>query len=153
MWKAFDEMEQLGWIGPQRPRMISVQTEGCAPLVRAFEAGEKIAVPFPNPHTAALGLRVPSAIGDFLILRAIRESNGCAISVSEDDWRLGSEYLAHDTGIFSSPEGGATVAACIKLRDRGLISASETVVLFNTGTGFKYPPSTWPQSTRAMDPI
>lgn len=145
MWKAFDEMEQLGWIDSRRPRMISVQAEGCAPIVRAFEAGEEVATAFPNPRTAALGLRVPSAIGDFLILRAIRESNGLAVSVTEDDWREGSAMLAHDTGIFACPEGGATVAALQKLAQRGLVTQTDKIVLFNTGTGFKYPPSTWPQ--------
>lgn len=146
MWKAFDEMEQLGWIDARRPRMISVQAEGCAPIVRAFEAGEKVATAFPNPHTAALGLRVPSAFGDFLILRAIRESNGLAISVSEIEWQEGCSMIANDTGIFACPEGGATVAALRKLTQRGLVAPTDKIVLFNTGTGFKYPPSTWPQA-------
>lgn len=144
MWKAFDEMEQMGWIDSRRPRMISVQTGGCSPIVRAFEAGEKVAATFPNPRTAALGLRVPSSIGDFLILRAIRESDGLAISVNEDEWRAGSGWIAADTGIFASPEGGATVAALKKLLERGLVSTSERTVLFNTGSGFKYPPAAWP---------
>ncbi len=152
MWKAFDEMEQLGWIDSKRPRMISVQAEGCAPIVRAYETGEKVALPFPSPRTAALGLRVPSAIGDFLILRAIHESAGCAISVSEEEWRRGAANLAHDTGIFCCPEGGATVAALERLRDRNMVSAHDRVVLFNTGTGFKYPPTTWPQAGRETDP-
>lgn len=152
MWKAFDEMEQLGWIDSKRPRMISVQAEGCAPIVSAYEAGEKVAMPFPNPRTAALGLRVPSAIGDFLILRAIRESGGSAVSVSEGEWRKGSTILARDTGIFCCPEGGATVAALEKLRDRNMISASDKVVLFNTGSGFKYPSVTWPRADRAINP-
>lgn len=144
MWKAFDEMEQLGWIDSHRPRMISVQAEGCSPIVRAFEAGEKVAASFPDPQTAALGLRVPSAIGDFLILRAIRESRGLVISVSEEEWRDGSAWVAADTGVFASPEGGAAAAALKKLVDSGLVSASERVVIFNTGSGFKYPPQTWP---------
>lgn len=152
MWKAFDEMEQLGWIESNRPRMISVQAEGCAPIVSAYEAGEKVALPFPNPRTAALGLRVPSAIGDFLILRAIRESGGSAVSVSEEEWRKGSTILAHDAGIFCCPEGGATVAALEKLRDRNMISVSDKVVLFNTGSGFKYPSVTWPRADRAINP-
>jgi threonine synthase len=147
MWKAFDEMEQLGWIDSRRPRMISVQAEGCAPIVRAFEAGEKVAASFPNPQTAALGLRVPSAFGDFLILRALRESNGLAVSVSEEDWREGSGWIAHDTGIFACPEGGAAAAAVKKLLERELVSASDKIVLFNTGSGFKYPPSTWPNAS------
>lgn len=146
MWKAFDEMEQLGWIDSKRPRMIGVQAEGCAPIVRAFESGEKIAAAVPDPHTAALGLRVPSAFGDFLILRAIRESKGIALSVTEDEWAQGSSWIAADTGIFACPEGGATVAAVKKLIDQGIVSASDKIVLFNTGTGFKYPPSTWPSA-------
>ncbi len=151
MWKAFDEMEQMGWIDSKRPRMISVQAEGCSPVVRAFESGETVAAPFPNPQTAALGLRVPSAIGDFLILRAIRDSKGLAISVSEDEWQTGSSWIAADTGIFTCPEGGATVAALRKLSERGLVSPSEKIVLFNTGTGFKYPPSTWPQGGMGLE--
>ncbi len=143
MWKAFDEMEQLGWIDSRRPRMISVQADGCAPIVRAFESAEPTARPFPNPHTAALGLRVPSAFGDFLILRAIRESRGSAIAVSESDWRGGSAWMASDVGIFACPEGGATVAALRALLSVGQIQPVDRVVLFNTGTGFKYPPSTW----------
>lgn len=145
MWKAFEEMEQLGWIDSRRPRMISVQAEGCAPIVRAFEAGEKVAATIPNPLTAALGLRVPSAFGDFLILRALRESKGLAVSVSEEEWQEGSGWIAQDTGIFACPEGGAAAAALNKLVDRDLISASDMVVLFNTGSGFKYPPATWPR--------
>jgi threonine synthase len=149
MWKAFDEMEQLGWIGSERPRMISVQAEGCAPIVRAFVAGEQVAAAVPNPLTAALGLRVPSAFGDFLILRAIRDSKGIAISVSEDEWREGASIMARDTGIFACPEGGATVAALKQLIHRGLVKETDRIVLFNTGTGFKYPPSTWPAGIRS----
>ena len=145
MWKAFDEMEQLGWIDAKRPRMISVQAEGCSPIVRAYESGEQVAASFPNPQTAALGLRVPSAIGDFLILRALRDSKGLALSVSEDEWRAGSSWVAADSGIFVSPEGGATAVALRKLIDRSVVSTTDKVVLFNTGSGFKYPPSTWPQ--------
>lgn len=144
MWKAFDEMEQMGWIDSRRPRMISVQAEGCAPIVRAFEAGEQVASSFPNPQTAALGLRVPSAIGDFLILRAVRESHGLAISVSEDEWREGASWIASDTGIFACPEGGAAVAALKKLLQLQVVAESDRIVLFNTGTGFKYPKETWP---------
>ena len=144
MWKAFDEMEQMGWIDSNRPRMISVQAEGCSPIVRAFEAREQVAVSFPNPQTAALGLRVPSGIGDFLILRALRDSRGLAISVSEEEWRAGSSWIAADTGIFASPEGGATAVALMKLIEHQAVSPHDKVVLFNTGSGFKYPPTTWP---------
>jgi len=150
MWKAFDEMEQLGWIDSHRPRMISVQAEGCAPIVRAFESGEKVAASFPNPQTDALGLRVPSAIGDFLILRALRDSSGLAISVSEEEWHNGSSWIADDTGIFACPEGGVAVAALKKLQDRELVAPTARIVLFNTGTGFKYPPSTWPNATAQL---
>ncbi len=146
MWKAFDEMEQLGWIDSHRPRMISVQADGCAPIVRAFESGETSAVSFPDPRTAALGLRVPAAFGDILILRALRESKGLAISVSEEEWHTGSSWIASDTGIFASPEGGATAAALKKLLDREIVAPTDTIVLFNTGSGFKYPPSTWPHA-------
>jgi threonine synthase len=145
MWKAFEEMEQLGWIDARRPRLISVQAEGCAPIVRAFTAGAKTADPVSDPHTAALGLRVPSAFGDFLILRALRESGGTAVAISEAEWAEGSNWMAADTGIFACPEGGATVAALRQLRDRGLVQAGDRVVLFNTGSGFKYPPTTWPR--------
>lgn len=144
MWKAFDEMERLGWIDSRRPRMISVQADGCAPIVRAFDAGAKNATPVDQPSTAALGLRVPGAIGDFLILRAIRESKGLAIAVSEEDWARGSAWMAVDTGVFACPEGGATVAALANMFELGLVSPSDRVVLFNTGTGFKYPRSSWP---------
>jgi threonine synthase len=144
MWKAFGEMEQLGWIDSQRPRMISVQAEGCAPIVRAFEAGHDTADAFPNPRTAALGLRVPSAIGDMLILDAIRQSHGLAVSVSEDEWAAGASWISSDTGIFACPEGGAAVAALKKLLERDAIPKNARTVLFNTGTGFKYPPTAWP---------
>ena len=145
MWKAFAEMQQLGWIKSQRPRMISVQTTGCAPIVNAYERGMDTAEPVSNPCTAALGLRVPGAFGDFLMLRSIRESGGCALAVTEQEWADGQTWLATDAGLFASPEGGAAVAATRKLLDQGLISTDDRVVIFNTGSGFKYPPSTWPR--------
>jgi threonine synthase len=144
MWKAFAEMQQLGWIGSERPRMISVQATGCAPIVNAFERGTDTAEPVANPKTAALGLRVPGAVGDFLMLRAIRESKGLALAVTEQEWAEGQARLASDAGLFASPEGGATVAALKTLLARSLVSTDDRVVLFNTGSGFKYPPSTWP---------
>lgn len=146
MWKAFGEMQQLGWIDARRPRMISVQATGCAPIVGAFERGATTAEPVARPLTAALGLRVPGAVGDFMILSALRESNGCARAVSEAEWALGQSWLARDAGLFASPEGGAAVAATKQLVDEQVISPDETVVVFNTGSGFKYPPSTWPRS-------
>lgn len=138
MWKAFDEMEALGWIGPKRPRMVSVQAAGCAPIVRAFEEGKESAAEFENAHTVASGLRVPRAIGDFLILRAVRASKGTAIAVTDDELLDGVRDVASTEGVFAAPEGGACVAALRKLVDRGEIGADERVVVFNTGSGAKY---------------
>ena len=138
MWKAFDELQQLGWIGEKRPRMISVQAAGCAPIVRAFDTGARFAEEFENAHTVASGLRVPKAIGDFLILDAIRESGGTAIAVSDDELLEGSRELARTEGIFAAPEGGACVPALRKLLERGDVKPDERVVLFNTGSGIKY---------------
>jgi threonine synthase len=138
MWKAFDEMQELGWIGDKRPRMISVQAEGCAPIVRAFEKGERNAEEFPNAATLASGLRVPKAIGDFLILDAIRESGGAAITVTDEELIAGARELARREGIFAAPEGGACVPALRKLIERGKVQVGERVVLFNTGSGIKY---------------
>lgn len=138
MWKAFDEMERLGWIGSERPRMVVVQAEGCAPVVQAFEAGADHAEPFPNASTVASGLRVPAAIGDFLMLRVLRESGGTAISISDADLLEGVRELAGEQGIYACPEGGAVWKAACRLKDSGWLKPSETVVLFNTGTGLKY---------------
>jgi len=139
MWKAFAEMRQLGWIDGKLPRMVSVQAEGCAPIPRALAAGEEFAAPWKDAHTVAAGLRVPQAIGDFLILRAIRESDGTAIAVSDDALIASQRAMTTEEGIFACPEGGATLAALEALLDRGAIARDETVVLFNTGTGLKYP--------------
>ncbi len=138
MWKAFDEMEPLGWIGSGRPRMISVQAADCAPIVRAWDAGHPDAAPWENARTYASGLRVPRAIGDFLILRAIRESDGAAIAVADHEMREAVRLIGRTTGIFAAPEGGATAAALRRLLDRGLLRPDEEVVLFNTGSGLKY---------------
>ena len=138
MWKAFDEMEQLGWIGPARPRMVSVQSKGCAPLVSAFHQGEEFAEPWKNAATLADGLRVPAAVADFLILRALRESSGTAVAVSDQKMMDGVHLLGRTEGIFACPEGGATLAAFQELHRQGWINDQETVVLFNTGTGLKY---------------
>jgi len=138
MWKAFEEMEELGWIGSQRPKMISVQADGCAPIVRAWERGERHADPFPSPSTFASGLRVPSAIGDFLILDAVRASSGAAIAVSDHEMEAAVGWLGRDTGVFAAPEGGAVVAAVPPLVQSGVLSADDEVVLFNTGSGLKY---------------
>jgi threonine synthase len=138
MWKAFDELQQLGWIGEKRPRMVSVQASGCAPIVRAFDAGARFAEEFKNAHTVASGLRVPKAIGDFLILDAIRASGGTAIAVGDDELLEGSRELARTEGIFAAPEGGACVPALRMLLARGDVKPDERVVLFNTGSGIKY---------------
>ena len=138
MWKAFDEMETLGWIGKERPRMFAVQATGCAPIVRAFEAGEKTAGEFPDAHTIASGLRVPKAIGDFLILNILRQSNGGAIAVNDEEMiRVGRE-VGSSEGLFVCPEGAACFAALKSLRSAGKIVPGERVVIFNTGSGIKY---------------
>jgi len=139
MWKAFDELERLGMISSKRPRMVVVQAEGCAPMVRAFEEGSDEARPWENASTIAAGLRVPAAVGDFLILRTVRESGGVAIAVSDRDLTMGQHELAACEGVFACPEGGATVAAVKRLVDTGWIEPTECVVAFNTGTGLKYP--------------
>lgn len=138
MWKAFDEMQALGWIGAERPRMVAVQASGCAPIVRAFEAGERFATEFQNASTSASGLLVPKAVGDFLILDAIRASGGLALTVSDADMVWAAREIASKTGVFASPEGGAAYAAARRLHDRSLIGNDELVVLFNTGSGLKY---------------
>src|SRR5213082_1656680 len=133
MWKAFDEMEKLGWIGQKRPRMFSVQAEGCAPIVRAFEAGENSAAEFPNAHTLAAGLRVPKAIGDFLILKILRQSNGGAIAVTDEELIDATKEIGAAEGIFCAPEGAACLPALKKLMDDRSVKPDEKVVLFNTG--------------------
>jgi threonine synthase len=138
MWKAFDEMEQMGWIGPQRPRMVSVQSIGCAPIVRAFHEGERFAEGFPNAATVASGLRVPKAIGDFLILDALRASHGTAVAVSDEELVRAVKEIGSATGIFAAPEGAACLPALRNLIEQGLVSEGEKVVIFNTGSGIKY---------------
>ncbi len=139
MWKAFTEMRELGWPNLDKlPRMVSVQASGCAPIVRAWEAGAESATPWENAHTSASGLRVPRAIGDFLILRAIRESGGCALAVSDETTHDAWKEMASHTGIFAAPEGAATWAALKELVARGDVQPNERVVLFNTGSGLKY---------------
>lgn len=138
MWKAFDEMEQMGWIGSRRPRMVTVQAEGCAPIVRAFEEGKRFADEFPNAATTASGLRVPKAIGDFLILDALRASGGTAISVTDEELINATREIGSTEGIFCAPEGAACLPALRKLIDEGFVNAGDRVVLFNTGSGVKY---------------
>ena len=139
MWKAFQELAAIGWIGERLPRMVAVQSSGCAPIVQAFEAGHDHAEFWPNAHTVAAGIRVPAAIGDFLILRAIRESNGFATAVDDEDILLAQRECARTEGIMLCPEGAATLAALKKEVVRGRIATSERVVLFNCASGLKYP--------------
>jgi threonine synthase len=139
MRKAFDELEALGWIGPHRPKMIVVQSEGCAPIVRAFERGERFAEPWQNAQTIAAGLRVPVAIGDYLILDAVRDTGGTAIAVSEDAIRDAQLEMGRLAGVYAAPEAAATWAATCALRRTGFLSGNEQVVLFCTGMGLKYP--------------
>jgi threonine synthase len=138
MWKAFEEMEALGWIGAGRPRMVSVQASGCAPIVRAFEQGTEYAEPWQDAHTYASGLRVPRAVGDFLILGAVRDSGGTALPVGDDAMAEAVRGIGADTGIFAAPEGGAVAAVVPTLRERGIIRDGDDVVLFITGSGLKY---------------
>jgi threonine synthase len=138
MWKAFDEMEQMGWIGSSRPRMVTVQSETCAPIVRAYNAGERFADEFENAATVASGLRVPKAIGDFLILDAIRASGGTAISVTDEELVAAVREIGAAEGIFAAPEGAACLPALRKLIDQKFVTAGESVVIFNTGAGVKY---------------
>jgi threonine synthase len=140
MWKAFDEMEALGWLGAarKRPQMISVQAAGCAPIPRAFERGEKVSEKWENATTYASGLRVPKAYADDLILAAVRQSGGTALAVTDDEMRAACDEIGAFEGLFVAPEGGAVWAAAKKLAASGRLDAHSRVVLFNTGTGFKY---------------
>ena len=138
MWKAFEELEEMGFIGSERPRMYAVQAEGCAPMVKAFSEGLEAAPFWEGAETHAHGLRVPSALGDFLILRALRESHGAGMAVSEEEILQGVRDASSTDGLFVAPEGGACVAAARKLKASGHLSPDDTIVLFNTGTGYKY---------------
>jgi threonine synthase len=139
MWKAFDEMEKLGWIGSRRPKMIAVQAEGCAPVVRAFEENEPRSRFFDGAHTLAAGLRVPKPLGDFLVLDAVRSSGGTAIAVSDEEMLDAGVELASTEGIFAAPEGATCVAALRKLLASGFLKPADRIVLYNTGSGLKYP--------------
>jgi threonine synthase len=139
MWKAFAELEAIGFIGSKRPRMVAVQAEGCAPMVRAYEAGEEHAPRFENAHTIASGIRVPQAVGDFLILRAVRESKGFAIAVSDEAIAAGVDEVAKQEGFLMCPEGGATYAAYKQSLADGRVSKTDRVVLYNCAIGLKYP--------------
>jgi threonine synthase len=138
MWKAFDEMEQLGWIGSERPQMVAVQAAGCAPIPKAWDAGQDVSDMWPNAHTLAAGLRVPKAYGDYLILDILRKSGGVALAVTDEEIMLALQEWAKTEGIFAAPEGAASLAAYRNLRASGFFAADDKVVLFNTGTGLKY---------------
>jgi threonine synthase len=138
MWKAFAEMEEMGWIGPKRPKMIAVQAEGCAPIPKAFAEGKDVSEKFANAKTYASGLRVPKAFADYLILSYVRESGGTAVAVSDDAMRRACDELGASEGLFASPEGGAVWAATKHLAEAGTLDRESRIVLFNTGSGFKY---------------
>jgi len=138
MAKAFDELELLGWIGSARPKIVVVQAKGCAPLVRAFEQGADHAAPWPNASTIAAGIRVPAAIGDYLVLKAIRDTGGTAVAVSDAEIQQGQLDLAREVGIYTGPEGAATWAAIKALSESGFLTGNEDVLLFSTSLGLKY---------------
>ena len=142
MWKAFDELEQIGWIGSKRPRMVVVQAEGCSPIVKAFQEGKRHAEPWENAETIAAGIRVPAAVGDFLILDAVCDSGGFALSVSDEEINSAHRECAVKEGILLCPEGAATLAALKKVVTSGRIKETEQVMLFNCATGLKYPMQT-----------
>lgn len=148
MWKAFEELEQLGWIGPERPKMFAVQASGCAPIVRAFEAGEVHAERWEDAHTIAAGIRVPKAVGDFLILRAVRQSGGKAVAVGDPAILRAADDCARKDGLLLCPEGGATLAAYRQALADGLVDEEDEVVLFNCATGLKYP---MPDAAETLD--
>jgi threonine synthase len=151
MWKVFDELEELGWIGSERPRMMSVQSKGCAPIPEAFEQGKEFSEFYKDAETIASGLRVPKALGDFLILRAVRESGGKAIAVSDNEIINATSLIAQREGIFTCPEGAATLAGLKYLIEDGEVARNETVILYNTGTGLKYT-DLYEVKARVVDP-
>jgi threonine synthase len=148
MWKAWQELRELGWITPPLPRLVAVQASGCAPIVRAFDAGERSATPWANAHTVAAGIRVPAALGDFLILDALRASNGFALAVSDEEIEMARTHVGARDGLLLSPEGAATYAAYRVAARTGRIGATDEVVLFNCASGLKYP---MPPVTQRMD--
>jgi threonine synthase len=139
MWRGFAELLELGWIEGRPPRLIAVQPEGCAPVVRAFETGEEGIAPWPDARTRASGLRVPAPFAERLILKSLRETGGTALAVSEDEMLDGMVDLSGAAGVFACPEGGATLAALRRLREQGRVTREDRVVIFNTGSGLKYP--------------
>lgn len=151
MCKAFDEMQEMGWIGAERPRMVAVQAEGCAPIVKAWEAHQNSATFFQNAATIASGLRVPGPLGDILILSMLRQTKGTALTVTDEEMLHAARELASLEGIFAAPEGAATVIAARKLAASGWIKPDESVVLFNTGTGYKYAEA-WQRALQSAQP-
>jgi threonine synthase len=148
MWKAFSELQELGWIGQERPKMFAVQADGCAPIVKAFNDGVEHAERWEGASTVAAGIRVPRAVGDFLILRAVRESGGRALAVTDDELLRAVDDVARQDGLLLCPEGGATLAAYRQALTAGLVTKDENVVLFNCATGLKYP---MPEAPRVLD--
>jgi threonine synthase len=148
MWKAFAELEAIGWLGKKRPRMIAVQATGCAPIVKGFEDGVEHVPVWPNAHTVAAGIRVPVAVGDFLILRAVRQSGGFAIAIDDEDILAARDEIGQREGLLLCPEGAATWAAYKQALQQGKIAESDRVVLYNCATGLKYP---LPPITRSLD--
>ncbi|MFY9647885.1 MAG: pyridoxal-phosphate dependent enzyme, partial [Terriglobales bacterium] len=138
MWKAFDEMEELGWIGPARPKMITVQAAGCAPIVKAWEAGHRASEMWLGAQTFAAGLRVPKAYGDYLILDILARSHGTAVAATDEEILAATRHWASREGVFAAPEGSASLVAYQKLRATGFLTEADTVVLFNTGSAYKY---------------
>jgi threonine synthase len=152
MWKAFDELRALGWLDQKRPRFVAVQAEGCAPIVRAFVDGRPESEPWPDPRTFAAGIRVPKALGDFIVLKALRESGGIAVAVSETEIAQSMQAAGAAEGMLLCPEGGAAIAGTAKLRRDGWIREGEEVVVFNTGTGLKYSESLQGEAPRRLEP-
>jgi threonine synthase len=152
MWKAFDELRALGWLDQKRPRFVAVQAEGCAPIVRAFVEGRPESELWPDPRTFAAGIRVPKALGDFIVLKALRESGGIAVAVSEREIAQSMQAAGAAEGMLLCPEGGAAIAGTAKLRRDGWIREGEEVVVFNTGTGLKYSESLQGETPRRLEP-
>jgi threonine synthase len=153
MWKAFEELEAIGWIGPDRPKMFAIQAEGCAPIVRAFKEGTEHAELWEDAHTMAAGIRVPAAVGDFLILRAVRASGGSAIAVSDDDIMGAQQQIAKEEGVLLCPEGAATYAGWKQALEDKLIGKNDRCVLFNCATGLKYPMNDTSKAFRSLDEL
>ena len=153
MWKAFNELKEMGWLTGKLPRMVAVQASGCAPMVKAYEAGEEHAPLWENAHTIAAGIRVPIAVGDFLILRAVRESNGFATAVDDDKISAALDECSQKEGFLMCPEGAATYAAYKQELASGRVSPDESAVLFNCATGLKYPLPPADQSIDINEPV